>query len=833
MDQPSIDSTRAPSAGRWLALGVVLGIVLGSSRAIDGMHASLLNSSSAFDRAGLRALPLLALGLTFGLRSVALAPIALITGCLAGLLLQALALAPCWIVESRLEAVGLCAALAAVLLLATRNHPRRRYTGRHALQWLGWCLAGSGLGACLEILARGLRGFGLGRPEDDATVAIALCATILLGALAFGRGGRAGHSRAVLACGLTLAASLTLLGMQRMSQLITPGALQGFLSSLVTHPKLNLDWSQKLPLSPSYLGSFAAGAPLAAAIWIAPGLALGASLGRQQRTGQLGACLCGLALGPWLLNFAIQSSSRVLELDQLSSYAGQNQWFPLFIAFACGGSLLALFSAREQSLEGGRKLAAALCLLSLSLPLFLRPQSNWCFSPWLTGTGRIPNWVAETPNGLLSVEGWDADKVAWIDARRLTPTHNEAAAERERLKAALTLIASSDSARILLCGPLSSPLLEVLSDRPDWSVDRCADWFEFGPKLEQSLHGEMTMPAGEWLSPPEAGAALRSGAYAMVLAPSNFGPHILGPPGVQWIAAPTAPATRAWLDSATPIVAWLPSSSRIAARELGTEVLLQVRPLEAPSAAILSRGALAAARQTKLELMPCQAPRRRAEWGLWIDRNAPISAHAERAQFAARLSDSNPQSPLATFLGEHFAAQTISSPWESRAERVEFDPAHLAPLTEALLQREPSPLERDLLEELAPILVGQRRPDVILEQLQPIAEVWAPWTALDWAVLEAQIEFDLDAEVRAGFERLQARLPESIEIALRAAEWALDKQRPDEASAHLDRAREIAPKSVDFTVLEERLQALREAADGDPALGPEPQAQSGPKPLRD
>ena len=111
-------------------------------------------------------------------------------------------------------------------------------------------------------------------------------------------------------------------------------------------------------------------------------------------------------------------------------------------------------------------------------------------------------------------------------------------------------------------------------------------------------------------------------------------------------------------------------------------------------------------------------------------------------------------------LALHFAAQQLSSPYETRAQQIELEEEALrAFFAAAPAAGKLDPFTRVLWEALAWLCMEKRMPEHALVYLEPMAERFAPWPALDRAVARAYLEVLEPATARRFLERARQALP--------------------------------------------------------------------------
>jgi tetratricopeptide (TPR) repeat protein len=99
-----------------------------------------------------------------------------------------------------------------------------------------------------------------------------------------------------------------------------------------------------------------------------------------------------------------------------------------------------------------------------------------------------------------------------------------------------------------------------------------------------------------------------------------------------------------------------------------------------------------------------------------------------------------------------FGAQSVSSPFETAAQRVEVSPEALPLLRDAALALPRGPYVDALWRNLAELLTEKRMPDLVYEHVLPLALVEPKRAALDRAVARAFEELTMHGEAVPWFE---------------------------------------------------------------------------------
>lgn len=682
----------------------------------------------------------------------------------------------------------------AMVLLARLGGPPQQ--GREATRGAGarvfpLAAAGAGAALALEGLARHLRLLGGGGADDDSVFAGVLALCLLAGMASLGPLARTarGARRApwiVLAAG---SAPLALV------------ALNGFASPL------GLDrYLERFGLDGSRVGMLDYDGLLAAAVWIAPGLALGALLRALDARAELAALLAGAAVGllavPWRLALEVAPDGGLLSSSTSTR-----------IVFEGTGLMLAAAGVLLLG-RGGRRWWTAI----LSAAAFTGAVASWRAEPNELPIARpwrrapvVPSFHLDTPEGLVTIERSEGGlEVVTLEGRELTPPTSAAPGERRRLELSFELLPLEwrvRGVRVLLVGQLTPGRALAMRGLGASTIDRTGSWAAAMPVLERELFGETELPPGRILPLARARAALAAGRYDLVVVPDVAGDA----PATSNLASPADTAVAVWLDA----------SADLRQRHLG-EVWVTTRDLVGLHLGIVHGG-------SREHLDPTVRGTPRAyPVGAVRRRGTPLARLLQRRfrrEFTAlqavteRLAEGAPQGPARLFtegLARHYAAQHHSSPFETPAERVELDPDALDLWSEAARAGVPDAALVDVLETLAAVLVGKRRPDTILAVLGPIAKVSWPWPALEDALAYAELELLEPSAAAARLERLVVEgfaTPERLAL---LADARLQTRDPAGAAKALWRALELGP---DDREVRRRL-AIALARAGDPEAGP-------------
>lgn len=699
--------------------------------------------------------------------------------------------------------------------VGTELAPDREEPGRR--ERLGLVAIGAGATLALEALARELRLFTLGTTVDDALLGSVFLALLWLGALAFGPLlARLGSERLRFAAGAAASAVATLAGLAFLAAL-TPDGLFAYLRrlELPLGALRGLDARLGGPLGltriPAFdgatIGMHWTSAILGAAALVAPAFVLGGTLGATRGFARVRPLLLGAALGLFALPFVIARAGAPLAPEELGQAAFA--WSVVVVgasAAAAGLALVALADARARA--PGLGLALVVALLPWLLP---RPRP-WSFSPW--AVRRVePELVWPLPEGLLTVEpARGGGRQVTLDRRRLTPTLDEREADERRLRAAYALLPverRGPGLRALLVGQLTPERAAVLAALGLSTVDRTAAWHRAMPAVEERLFGP-TPPPGEVLAPAAARERLDDGAYGWVVAAPARGPIVTWKSEAREIWSPSdgPRLTDLALEGETVGVAWIAGDARLAR---GTELdplVLDADRLEHLSLGLV-RGPFrdeVGAHGPLFRIEAAHGPSARELLGTMPQQR---SFALERANAAALSAPEAPE--LARGLALHFAAQRLSSPYETRAQQIELDEEALRAFA-AAVPEVLDPLTVEVWEALAWLCRDKRMPELALVYLEPVAERHAPWPALDHALAAAYREMLEPEEAMRFLERLRSTTPDDLWAWIESAACAEERGDPAQALAFVE---EALKRPVVRTPAEERALGLALSRLGD------------------
>lgn len=718
---------------RTLVIGVLAGALLSLLRAPAGLDLLQLPAVEAHTAFGVRALALLVIagGLLCGLRA-AITPLFL-AGATLGFAAHGLLLAGAWSPQSRLALVLVAlAGLVLLGLLARSWHATQSEPAAHEPapapnfgEMLGLALAGAGLAAGLELLARHARLHGTQLSTDDALFGSVLLALLFVGALAFGWLARLGRWRLQAPALLLAGAGAALfLGLRSVRALTGNAGLREYVHAF------GLDLSSHG--TPRY------DALVAASFFVAPAFLIGAALDGASGRKRIFALLLGASGGIGLLP-ALFPDVRAAGVLEQHTYAAQ--YLTLASLASVAGASFALLCLPGKPSPGRwiALCAAAACALPAAL-IKVEPQN--VLAPW-TRTPVMPYTAFEIAEGLVTVEGPLQppsaspllNKQVTLARRTLVGPAERTRYDLVRLDLALGQLSGEKRARKDLRALIVGQLTPVLSHRLVHSgfaaVDRSAAWFTAMDAIERQLFsaGE-PLPAGEVLAPEEAESRLTAGRYDLVYVPAASG---------------DAPALgRLDVPESTLLVVWLDAASPLAARALAPRLLVAALGLEFPSVALVVHGRTGAENEPLgPQFLAAGAPLAatlplRAQSLRESERDdAARSALFERLALAAR---GGPDELLARGLAAVYAGQSFSSPFDKPAERFELPAEALVDLRQAALARRPNAFVTQMWEWLAEVLAEKRWIPQLYENLEPLAKAWAPWPKLEQMLARADAE---------------------------------------------------------------------------------------------
>jgi hypothetical protein len=662
---------------------------------------------------------------------------------------------------------------------------------------LGLGLLGAACTLAFEALAHETRLFTMGTSDDDTLVGVVFLALLAVGALAFGPLlARVGATRVRLASGVALATCATWVGMLFLSAL-TPDGLYGYLRRvdvlLAGLRTLDGRLGGALGLAgiPSFdgasIGTHWTTTILAAATLVVPTFLLAGTLGSVAGFARVRELVLGAAIG--ILAWPRIASGDLLGARELATTPYAWSLVSRATGIAAAGLVLASLGAPRAS----RLVGFALALVVASLPWLVPPRVLWSFSPW--SAKRVePELVWPLAEGLLTLEpdvgagSVGGGSIVTLDRRRLTPTREEEYEDGLRLRASWVLLAPErrgPGVRALFVGQLTPARADVLRALGVESIDRTAAWHVAMPALEARLFAG-SPPKGAVLTPRLARKRLHDEEYDWVLAAPAAGPIVTWKSESReiWGGVDAPRLADLELEGKTVGVAWVQGDARVEQGLVLEPALLTVDRLERFSIGLV-RGPFVDSPPEQGPLFRFSArdvPSALAFLGTMPQQRSLLLQGSSAAGLECSSSET-----LARGLALHFAAQRFSSPYESRAQQVEIDEEALRAFAAAVPERLDR-LSREIWESLAWLLQEKRLPEEALVFLEPVAERFAPWKAVDRAMARAYREMLDPASAMRFLDRARSQEPGDLWLLIDSAAVAEELGQPDHALGHLEAA---------------------------------------------
>jgi tetratricopeptide (TPR) repeat protein len=735
---------------RTVLYGLVVGFMLSALRAPLGLDLVEVPAALADTAYGYRGLALAVIAMACWLKG----PGPLSTGFLAstalGFALQALFLSDFWAPSSAAELWLVALTGFAVLVWLGRGdmlNQREPDSDRPSfLAMIGLCAAGAGVAVGLESLARHVRLFGGGLPEDDSVSAIVLLLGLVVGALAGGWICAAPRLRALsFPAGLAATSAACFVSLHTLNGITSTRGLSQYL--------------QAYGLDTSSHGMLAYDALIAASCFLLPAVLLGAALRGARSKLDLTSALSGAALGLYFVPrlMTAPETRGVGELEMFSA-----QLVPLGCLTAIGGAALALLATASLSTRA-RWSALTFTLLLCLAPLFSVVSPKIVIAPWLAVPPR-QTLVFDSPEGLVTVEPSDGGlALATLDRHALTPPTEAAVADVQRIKLSVAMVpperwraASSASPasppeahvagphaagtkagrtlRVLLIGQLSPVREQAFKQAGVERIDRSAAWHRSMKRIDDALFEKWPAPLGDRLSPDAAQRKIDAGEYDLVVVAPVPGP---------------APVTRHLsVPDATTLVAWFTPEQWIVERNLGASVLYSSDGIDAPGVGVVLNGARGPLADGAEPLFvragePVRLPLPLTRLAMLETPRFEERDNWCRASLARRLAEAargEPDEKLMQGLAILYGSQSLSAEFETKEERTVLPREALELFLETALARPPSAFVRALWESLARVLLGKRAVADIYTYLQPLAEKYPPWPVLDLVLAQADLE---------------------------------------------------------------------------------------------
>ena len=734
--------------------GFVVGFVLSCARAPLGID--LLQGPAVDGRVscGWRSVAIAAAAAGLFLARQASLPVRLLLGCAIGFGAHALLLANLWAPSSPFS-LGATVLLGLAFLASSgkrATEPESDSPPPGFLEMLGLAGAGAGAAIALEGVARHVRLLGGTLSQDDSVFAVVLLLLVATGGLTFGWLSASRSLRELsLPTGLAASAAATLVSFVVIERLAFEQSYTRYLRSF--------------GLDSSLRGTLAYDALISAACFVAPGLILGAALLGARGRKRIFALSIGGALGLSLLPGLLELAPGSTTADAQSS---STELIPLGTLIACGGSLVAVLSLSARGAVA--RWSGIAVTLALAVPaLLVKVKPVYVLSPWATRI-TYPLIVTDTPEGLMTVESFGLLGGSWtfatLDRRTISPPVDQIAADAMRLRGAFELLPADrkekGGLRVLLVGQITPERARTLAACGAIHVDRTAAWHRAMDRIEdvmwKQLPVELARPEGSILAPGEARERLAKAEYDLVI--------VLPVPG----DAPCTPSVD--VPATTTVVRWLETDEPLGARDLGGTVAWTSDGFDFPVVGLLTNASPTEGTGTWAPLLleagePGRGPsplawlsRRKSERG---DERAD-EARAELTARMARAAVGGPQEDLVAGLALFHASQERSSQFETPEERIELPTACLTRFRTAVLAGPPDPYQHRLWETLAHVLARKRWIEESYTYLQPVAEKYSPWPALEIALARADLESLVPEDALRRLEPLAASGPRTFEV---------------------------------------------------------------------
>jgi tetratricopeptide (TPR) repeat protein len=222
----------------------------------------------------------------------------------------------------------------------------------------------------------------------------------------------------------------------------------------------------------------------------------------------------------------------------------------------------------------------------------------------------------------------------------------------------------------------------------------------------------------------------------------------------------------------TTVVRWIGIDEPMVSRDLGEQVAFTADGFEFPAVALLTHAASTEGPGVSAPLLIAPGAPRAAPTPLsWLQvrksERGDLRAERARADVMARFAAaaaSGPDAELLAGLANFQAAQERSSPFETLEERTELPETCLARFRSAALAREPGPYVRRLWDMLARILSRKRWVEETYTYLQPVADRYPAWPALQIALARADLESLAPEEAAARLDALAEVAAPSFEL---------------------------------------------------------------------
>ena len=628
-----------------------------------------------------------------------------------------------------------------------------------------WALAGFTVVLPLTALLRRLWRLGMSEATDFQITAWVLGFLFAAGAIAFGRLIPAHRLR--FGAGIALACyGLTCLAGHRAAETL---ATNRGLRSLVRRFELDL----------SYVGTHVYGVLVGVSILIMPAFAIGALLYALQSRAQR----FGLAIGAGL---GVQATPWILDRE----WAWNTQMGPTSVLLLVGVALAGLSAAcilsrGQRWLWAGGTLAVTVAACSM-YPFGMLVQGK----PWSRAVKEVL-WAYDAPKGQLAIvsEGIEGFSVRF-DQRQITPTMEWLRLDQRMLQASLATYRGRHGAspKVLFSGLLTPERAAILKGYGVERVDRVGPYWRFGMLTERRLFGgghghgsdhpaggqadsghddssHPNLPRGEWLAPNQAWQRVQDGRYDLIMVPPESFAFGDTPPGVwqvRWTRVDDGAA-----QQPGPEDDWLLVADGLQRFALGW--VDGATEWEAPPG---------------LWSLPPGEPRALASRLGWMGLREWERPERARQAFFARSAASATDAGRRTLwetLADLQAMQRHSSPWESEAERLEWDATIIERIASSLLALPADNFTVEMAGGLARILVGKREIAPLLEWLPQLSQHMGEPYELERSIARGELESLEPKAAAQRLSRLRSRFPEDAGL-LRELAIAYDQSnRPSDS----------------------------------------------------
>jgi hypothetical protein len=741
--------------------GLLAGLMLSSLRAVIGLDLLEWGAVGARTSYGLRAAGLFAVGLALWIARQGSLSARILLGATVGFAVHGFLLANARSPSSSVGFVG-TALLGAALIVAIRFDPddvEADVDPASFVEMLGLAAAAAGAAIALEGVARHVRLYGAGLAQDDTVFAASGLVLLTLAAAALGWITRKKALRGfALPIALAACAAACLLSLGLVARLATTPQLAAYL--------------KHFHLDTSLHGTISYDAVIAGGAFIAPALLLGGGLAAARGRSRIFSLIIGAAAGLLFIPGLLAQDPGATLTDIQPSSA---ELIPLGSLVASAGAILAIVSLADRGMIA-RWIGIAITV-GLGMPGLLKNvEPVHVLSPW-TRRPIFPSFLADTPEGLVSVDSYGILGGSWLfvslDRRRVTPEIEGAVADAMRLRTSLDFLPpirqSAGKIRMLLVGQLTPERARILMDAGVGSVDRTAVWWPTMPRIEETLWSAApnrpAAPAGEVITPSEARARIARDDYDLVVAMPVPGdaPH----PGTLHV------------PDTTTVVRWIDLDEPAEHRDLGESVALVMDGLERPAIALVENAGKLHEDAFAPLVVRAGPPRGAPAPWTWLQTHHPESADERtplaRSAMMERIAAAEKGGPLEDLTAGFalFEAGRVASskprastdkPADPTPPQAEISEACLDRFRAAALARTPDPTVRRTWEALASVLAGQRSVDKIYAYVQPVAEKYGPWAALDEALARADLESRKPQDAVRRLETLKTSAPEDFQV---------------------------------------------------------------------